>query len=122
MAVSSPAILQTCLKIHKGLPMPNQTPEENPFKADLMSLRPILEHSGKPALIGLFDEFIENSESELALFCVCDYLLEPETAPPNVSTLDLIVTLQTEMKIQDKYLVLLLAKTHPGRDLSPGHN
>ena len=80
------------------------------LKNSVAQLRPILERPGQAGYLTLFDEFVDQDEFGLALHCVCDYLLEPQTAAPDTSTLERIALLHSAMQIGDECIELLREK------------
>jgi hypothetical protein len=81
------------------------------IKNGLEALRPILQGLEDSGYLTLFDEFLDQSEFGLALHCICDYLLEPQTAPRDTATIECIATLHSAMEIEDDCVELLQAKT-----------
>lgn len=72
------------------------------LKSSLAQLRPILEGPEQQGYLALFDELVEHHEFGLALHCVCDYLLEPQTAAPDQVTAQRITWLHSAMQIEDE--------------------
>ena len=74
-------------------------------------LRTVLTELGASvASLDLFDEFLQNSEFELALHVACQYLLEPGVRRQPNDVLDRIESLHNTMAIDDDCATRLRAK------------
>ena len=75
-------------------------------------LRPVLS-GGQNAggYLNLFDEFVRECELDLALHCVCDYLLERATPKLDRTTAEEVCSIHLAMELQDDCTERLRAKT-----------
>jgi hypothetical protein len=81
----------------------------------LRNLRSVLVTERSGAFLGLFDEFLENHEFELALHTLCDFVLESDSPPVPTAILDQIQFLHATMKINDSCVEQLRNRTLPSR-------
>ncbi|HWX56530.1 MAG TPA: hypothetical protein VN176_18250 [Verrucomicrobiae bacterium] len=97
--------------------MTNET-KQIELRAKLEHLRAILaEGQCAHGYVTLFDEFVREAEFDLALHCVCDYLLEKETAPPAATVTDQIHALHVAMGLNDDCINRLCEKVAAFSDL-----
>jgi hypothetical protein len=77
----------------------------------LRDLRPVLlRNPCSQSYLEFFDEWVREYEFDLALHAVCDYLLEQNTVPENI-TIEQISSLHEAMDIQDECVNRLRLKT-----------
>jgi hypothetical protein len=81
------------------------------LKAKLLDLRNSLpELRQREKYLQLIDEFIREDEFGLALESICDFLLEPEVAPPGSATIAQVEALHRLMGVEDVCLDKLRRK------------
>jgi hypothetical protein len=71
------------------------------LKNRLRNLKPLLASGTEPAYERAFNEFVDHDEFDLALHALCDFLLEPNTAPPQLEDLREIDALHQMMDVTD---------------------
>jgi NADH:ubiquinone oxidoreductase subunit C len=80
------------------------------LKTRLTSVRDRVALQSKPKYSALFDEFLREHEFSLALQIVCDFLLESETSPPQLSVLNEIAVLHQLMNLDNECIRRLRTK------------
>ena len=71
------------------------------LKDRLRGLKPLFATGTGPEYAHVFDEFVDHDEFDLALHVICDFLLEPTTAPPQLEDLREIDALHQMMDVID---------------------
>jgi hypothetical protein len=83
------------------------------MQSQLKNLRSVLVTERSRAFLGLFDEFVEHDEFEVALHTLCDFVLESDSSPVATTIVDQIQHLHATMKINDSCVEQLRNKTLP---------
>jgi|SRR5580704_10173966 hypothetical protein len=91
--------------------MPDDLKTLEELRVRVMQLRPVLLGGLKTdGYLNLFDEFVREWEPDLALHCVCDYLLEPETVTLDGATIEEVCSIHLSMDLRDDCVERLRTK------------
>jgi hypothetical protein len=72
------------------------------LRTQLLLLRPLLLNEHAQSFLDLFDQLLQETEFELALDVVCDFILQPDSPKVSKATVDQVQRLHTAMKIDDR--------------------